>query len=157
LLLLGHPAVRLKAVTITPGTPAQVGLVRRALSWFRCDLPVGAFNLDHEKDCVSAWHYRNYGEAPPSRDAEPGDVVLIRECDERTTLLTAAPPKNLGAAVERGGFVLGRWVAQGGFAGEGVIPPEHQLPQFRGRLVFPSFNLDGAPRATRVALASSDI
>ena len=31
LLLLGHPRVDLRAVTITPGTPEQVGLVRWAL------------------------------------------------------------------------------------------------------------------------------
>jgi pyrimidine-specific ribonucleoside hydrolase len=157
LLLLGHPAVNLKAVTITPGTPAQVGLVRRALAWFGRDLPVGAFDLDHPKDCVSAWHYRVYGEAPLSRDAEPGAAVLLRECDERTTLVTGAPPKNLGAAVEHGSLVLGRWVAQGGFAGEGVVPLERQLPKFRGRVTCPSYNLDGAPRAVRVALAAPGI
>ena len=157
LLLLGHPAVRLKAVTITPGTAAQVGLVRRALSWFGCDIPVGTFDVDHPKECVSAWHYRAYGEALPSRDAEPGCDVLIRECDERTTLITGAPPKNLGAAVESGRFVLGRWVAQGGFAGEGVVPDERQLPQFRGWVVCPSYNLDGAPGATRAALGAASI
>jgi hypothetical protein len=157
LLLLGHPAVNLVAVTITPGTAAQVGLVRRALAWFERDIPVGAFDLDHPKECVSPWHYRVYGEAPPSRDAEPGPEVLLRECDARTTLVTGAPPRNLGAAVGRGGLVLGRWVAQGGFAGEGVVPRERQLPQFRGRVTCPSYNLDGALRATRAALAAPGI
>ena len=32
LLLLGHPQVNLKAVTVTPGTREQVGLVRQALA-----------------------------------------------------------------------------------------------------------------------------
>ena len=99
LLLLGHPAVRLKAVTVTPGSPQQVGLVRRALAWFGRDLPVGAYNLDHPKECVSPWHYEAYGPAEPSRDAEPGAEVLLRCCDENTTLLTGAPLKNLGAAL----------------------------------------------------------
>jgi len=157
LLLLGHPRVNLKAVTITPGTAAQVGLVRRALSWFGRDIPVGAYDLDYPKECVSAWHYRVYGEVPPSRDAQPGPVVLLGECDEGATLVTGAPPKNLGAAVRRGGLVLGRWVAQGGFAGEGVVPPEGQLPQFRGRVTCPSYNLDGALGATREALATPGI
>src|SRR5437867_351136 len=134
LLLLGHPRVNLKAVTIAPGTPAQVGLVRRALSWFGRDLPVGAFDLNHPKDCVSKWHYRVYGDAPASLDAEPGPAVLLRECDENTILVTGAPPKNLGAAVGSDGFVLGQWVAQGGFAGEGVVSAEQQLPQFKGKI-----------------------
>ena len=33
LLLLGHPQVNLKAVTITPGSQHQVGFVRAALAW----------------------------------------------------------------------------------------------------------------------------
>ena len=41
LLLLGHPEVHLKAVTVTPGSPDQIGLVRETLDWFGRDLPVG--------------------------------------------------------------------------------------------------------------------
>ena len=76
LLLLGHPAVTLQAVTVTPGAPDQIGLVRRALALFGRDIPVGAFNIDHPKSCVSTWHYRTYGSVPPSRDAEPGPGLL---------------------------------------------------------------------------------
>jgi hypothetical protein len=144
-------------VTISPGTQAQVGLARRALSWFDRDIPVGAFDIDNPKDCVSAWHYRAYGEAPPSSDAEPAAEVLVRECDENTTLLTGAPPKNLGAAIERGGLTLGRWVAQGGFAGEGVVPPERQLAKFRGMRICQTYNFNGAPKAVFAALAESGI
>jgi pyrimidine-specific ribonucleoside hydrolase len=152
LLLLGHPAVRLRAVTVTPGSAHQVGLVRRALSWFGRSLPVGAHNLDHPKPCVSSWHYQAYGEAPPSRDAEPGGLVLRRCCDEQTTLITGAPLKNLGSAMALDGFRLGRLVAQGGFAGEGVVPPERQLDKFRGRVTCPTFNLNGDPRSALAAL-----
>lgn len=158
LLLLGHPRVNLRAVTVTPGTQAQVGLIRKALSWFgREDIPVGAFDLRHPKDCVSAWHDRAFGKAEPSTDAEPGPELLRRICDEHTTLVTGAPLKNLGGAVHMDGFSLGRWVAQGGFAGEGVVPPERQLPQFRGRATCPSFNLDGARQAAFDALAAPGI
>lgn len=157
LLLLGHPSVRLKAVTLTPGTPAQVGLVRRALGWFGADLPVGASGLDHPKDCVSSWHARAYGPITPSRDAEPAAELLRRCCDEGTTLLTGGPPKNLGAALKLPGFRLGRWVAQGGFAGEGVVPREQQLEKFRGRVTCPTFNLNGDPRGALAALASPAI
>lgn len=57
LLLLGHPRVNLRGVTITPGTPDQVGVVRHALALFGRDIPVGAFDLDHATgsggSCVS--------------------------------------------------------------------------------------------------------
>jgi pyrimidine-specific ribonucleoside hydrolase len=163
LLLLGHPDVHLKAVTVTPGSAAQVGLVRRALAWFGRDLPVGAFHLGHPKDCVSAWHYRAYGQVPPSRAAEPGAEVLLRHCDGHTTLLTGAPLKNLGAAIrldaDRGGNALriGRWVAQGGFAGEGVVPRECQLEKFRGMTTCPTYNLNGDPKSALAALQAAGI
>lgn len=174
LLLLGHPRVDLRAVTITPGTPDQVGLVRQALAWFGRDIPVGAHNLDHRPRqpspgrvqargptaravCVSSWHYKAYGEAPPSRNALSGGHVLRDVCDETVTLVTGGPMKNLGAALKLPGFRLGRLVAQGGFAGEGVVPPEKQLEKFRGRVTCPTFNLNGDPQSALAALASPAI
>jgi hypothetical protein len=158
LLLLDHPAVALRGVTITPGTPDQVGLVRLALGWFgRDDLPVGAHDLDHPKACVSAWHRETFGDWAPSRDAVPGGELLHALCGPTTTLLGGAAPKNLGAALARDGFRLGRWVQQGGFAGEGVVPPERQLAKFRGLRSCPTFNLNGAPKAALAALASPAI
>ena len=159
LWLLGRPGVNLKAVTVTPGTAEQVGVVRRALGWFGRDVPVGAFDLDHPKRCVSPWHHDAYGPAPPSRDAAPGWEVLLGACDELTTLLTGAPLKNLGAVLRAAPdtFRVGRWVAQGGFAGEGVVPPEQQLPKFRGLTTCPTFNLNGDPKSALLALAAPNI
>ncbi|MEL6344277.1 MAG: nucleoside hydrolase [Myxococcota bacterium] len=155
LLLCGHPEVRLKAVTITPGTPEQVGFVRWGLAQFGLDIPVGAYNIDHPKQCLSRWHERVYGAAPPSRDARPGWEVLRDCCDADTTLITGAPLKNLGALLRRDDcddFVLGRWVAQGGFAGRGVVPPALQLTKFKNLDAVPTYNFGGAPRAAERAL-----
>ncbi|MGB1014597.1 MAG: nucleoside hydrolase [Nannocystaceae bacterium] len=162
LLLAQHPRVDLRAVTITPGTPDQVGLVREALSWLRCEIPVGVHNLDHGKECVSGWHHRVYGKIPPSRDAVDGGELLLEICDAETTLITGAPLKNLGAAIALGEargtpFTLGRWFAQGGFAGDGVVPREHQLEKFLGRKEVPTYNLNGAPKQALAALACPGI
>ncbi|MEM9072293.1 MAG: nucleoside hydrolase [Myxococcota bacterium] len=157
LLLLGHPAVDLRAVTITPGSRWQVGLIRKALEWFAVTIPVGARKLDHPKECVSHWHRKAYGAFEPSSDAEPAVDVLRRLCDETTTLITGAPVHNLGAACASTDFRLGRWVAQGGFAGHGVVPPELQLPKFAGRRTMATFNLGGAPKAALAALAHPGI
>ena len=163
LLLAGHPRVNLKAVTITPGTPEQVGLVRTALcEWLGLTIPIGAYNLEHKKDCVSGWHYKAYGRFSPSKDAIPGGKLLIDICDEHTTLVTGAPLKNLGAAIELSEntenenegkrLKLGRLVAQGGFAGVGVVPAHLQLEKFRGRQTCPTYNLNGAPAQALAAL-----
>jgi pyrimidine-specific ribonucleoside hydrolase len=163
LLLLGHPRVNLLGVTITPGTPDQVGVVRRALEWFDLKIPVGVFDLEHrpksqtERLCVSAWHYKAYGDFPPSRDAVSGPDLLRSLCNASTTLVTGAPLKNLGAALSKPGFELGRLVVQGGFAGEGVVPPERQLEKFRGLVTCPTYNLNGDPRSALAVIASPAI
>jgi pyrimidine-specific ribonucleoside hydrolase len=146
--------VNLRAVTVTPGSAAQIGVVRHGLALLgRTDVRIGAFNVAHPKTCVSPWHYRALGEVAPSLDAEPGAQVLVEVCDEQTTLVCGAPLKNLGAAIADGRLRVGQLVAQGGFAGEGVIPPGEQLPKFRGRSTCPSYNLNGDPRAALAALA----
>ena len=124
LLLLGHPRVNLIGVTVTPGTPDQVGVVRTALEWFGARakaIPVGAFNIEHRIKseepgegrhgrrgaCVSSWHYSAFGDMPASRDAVPGPELLRSLCGPSTTLVTGGPLKNLGAAINLPGFELG--------------------------------------------------
>jgi len=60
LLLLGHPMVHLKAVTIVPDTPDQIGFLRYVLNRFnRNDLLVGIFNMD-AKPALSKFHLKIY-------------------------------------------------------------------------------------------------
>lgn len=153
LLLLGHPRSNLKAVTVTPGTREQVGLVRWACAQLAPGryIPVGAFDPTRDKKCVSSWHYEVYGQIPPKDPDDRGGFILKRCCDENTTLVTGAPLRNIGVAMDLG-FKVGRWVAQGGFAGEGVVPPERQLEKFRGMVVCPTYNLNGDPKAALRAL-----
>jgi len=151
LLLLGHPQVDLRAVTITPGTKEQVGLVRQALAWFkRTDIRVGAHNIDHDKDCVSGWHYKAFPQLRKvlSDEAEVGWKVLDAVLGSNTTMVCGAALKNLGGLL--GQLRLhdrtpdyGRLYIQGGFAGEGVVPPEKQLEKFKGKATCPTFNLNG--------------
>lgn len=50
-----------------------------------------------------------------------------------------------------------RWVAQGGFAGDNLVPEKHRLAKFAGRTTCESFNFGGNKRATLAALASDRI
>lgn len=148
LLLLGHPRSNLKAVTVTPGTREQIGLVKwacRQLAPHRF-VPVGSFDPDRDKRCVSSWHYEVYGSIPPANPDAKGGEILLGACDGDTTLVTGAPLRNIGVAMDLG-FLVGKWVAQGGFAGEGVVPPERQLEKFRGMVTCPTYNLNGDPKA----------
>lgn len=157
LLLLGHPQVNLKAVTLMPGSTHQVGLVARTLELFGRKIPIGAYNLAHEKSCVSGWHEKVYGKIFPSTEAAEGWKVLLEQCDENTTLVTGAALKNLGRVLDEPAFRLGRLVAQGGFAGEGVVPTEQQLEKFKGKTTCPTFNLNGDVPSAFKALESTQI
>ena len=154
LFLLGHPKVNLKAVTIVPGTEDQIGFLRYVLHRFnREDLPLGSFNMD-AKPGLSKFHYKIYDNASisQSRDALDGSEILHKYCDEKTTLICGGPLKNVGKAIERGGFQLGRLVAQGGFAGDNIVPEDKRLAKFHGRLTCPTFNLGGDIRSAKVVL-----
>jgi pyrimidine-specific ribonucleoside hydrolase len=163
-LLCGHPQVDLKAVTITPGTPYQVGVVRYCLNRFDLNIPVGAYDLNHgngEKKCVSDWHYNNFGDIPPSLEALPGWEVLDKILGPETTLVTGGPLKNLGNLLTKMQIRLydhlpnlGKLVVQGGFAGEGVVPSNKQLSKFKGKVTCPTYNLNGDPKAAHLVLAS---
>ena len=151
LLLLGHPEVNLVAVTVTPGTREQLGLVRWALAEVgRADVALGAFAPDHDKRCVSQWHYDAYGLSPMSAEPDaPGHEILAQSFTGEATLVTGAALKNLGRllASEQRPEQLGALFVQGGFAGEGVVPDSDQLPKFRGKVTVPSFNLGGDPKS----------
>ncbi len=146
LFLLGHPMVNLKAVTIMPGSSHQVGLVRKALSWFDVDVPVGSFNSKHPKECVSPWHYQAYGNIEHSDQSEDAAHLILRLCDEQTTLITGGPLRNIANAITLGNntqkpLKAKAIVAQGGFAGEGVVPEEKQMKKFKGLKTAATYNL----------------
>ncbi|MFT5680241.1 MAG: inosine-uridine nucleoside N-ribohydrolase [Myxococcota bacterium] len=169
LFLAGHPDVTLRAVTVTPGGADQIAVVRWALAALELpDVVVGGFTppreqeeLDRERkgqvlDRVSGWHWRAY-DIPKVRDYDvlPGWEVLRDHLGEGVTLVTGGPLKNIGALLsEPGDAPLGRLFAQGGFAGDNIVPPQRRLAKFDGMLTCPTFNLNGAPQAALAAAVS---
>lgn len=115
---------------------------------------MGAYDIDREKPSVSQWHYSTFGNIPPSSNAQPGWQVLAENFDEDTTLVTGAPLKNLKVLLRDHdeGVTLGRWVAQGGFAGDPVVPEEHRLEKFAGKVTCPTYNFNGDPKGANLAL-----
>jgi inosine-uridine nucleoside N-ribohydrolase len=142
-----------------PGTPEQIGLVQNAIkNWFGRDIPVGAHNFASEKQAVSGWHSAAYGKITPATEAYPAVDLILEQSDADTVILTGGPPKNLSGSLKRAGeqgrkLELKKAVVQGGFAGEGVVPPELQMEKFRGLASCPSFNLNGDPKGTLQILA----
>lgn len=162
LFLCAHPAVELRAVTITPGSDQQVALVRwilqeMGLTHVRLGAQDWPANANKQVN-LSAQFYRSFGRSARGEPkCERADQLLLECCDERVTLVTGAPLHNLGDVLKMEGFRLGRWVAQGGFAGEGVVPRENQLEKFKGKEMCPTWNFGGNIAAAQAALSSEAI
>jgi pyrimidine-specific ribonucleoside hydrolase len=157
-----HPCVNLLAVTVTPGSIEQVGVVRHLLDRLgRQGLPIGSFSGGHSNpNQVSDFHRRWLGDVGSATPTGTGIDILaevFRRLPE-ATLLTGAPLKNPGTMLQRYQDVrIGTWVAQGGFAGDSVVPPELRLPKFAGRETCPTFNFNGAPLLAEEMIASDRI
>jgi len=151
-LLATHPLVELACVTVVPGSPHQVGLVRLILDRLGVSVPVGARSPGHPKPAVSDFHASWLGSWPDAEpDGEGCDVLLAAARSGRgTVLLTGAPLTNSGRALAKlspGESFFRSWTCQGGFAGDSVVPPEDRLEKFAGLETCPTFNLNGDPRS----------
>jgi len=145
LFLCSHPAVDLRAVTITPGSEEQVALVRWILQEMgMTGVRLGAQEWPKNKTKsvnLTTSFYRSFGRQFQGKPVcESASEVLRDCCGENVTLVTGGPLHNLGAALQWNDFRLGRWVAQGGFAGEGVVPRDMQMDKFKGKEVCSTWN-----------------
>lgn len=162
LFLASHPMVELRAVTVTPGSEEQVALVRwllQQLGLAHVRLGAQGWPANAKKPVeLKTRFYQSFGRASSGDpQCERADKVLFDCCDKMTTLVTGAPLHNLGDVLQMTGFHLGRWVAQGGFAGEGVVPREKQMDKFKGKETCPTWNFGGNIPAAQAALATMAI
>ena len=160
-LVATHPDVRLRGVTVNPGTPAQIGVVRHLLQRTgREDVRVGARTPNADREAVSPFHRTWLGALP---SAEPDSLAhdllaeLLTQWPE-AVLLTGAPLHNMRLLLNHHPDVMiQRWVAQGGFAGDNLVPPHLRLPEFEGMTSCLSFNFNGDKKGAQLALGSARI
>lgn len=144
LLLIAHPEYRLRSVSVTPGTNEQVGMIKSVLQ--RCGvghIPVGSAVPGYDKNCVSKFYYDWLGlfeGMPPDLDSSSLLLQSLQKWPE-LTLVTGAPLKGFKNLSET--LPIHRWVAQGGFAGDRVVPVEFRLDKFAGMDTCPTYNFNG--------------
>lgn len=159
-LVATHPAVRLVAVTVNPGTPAQIGVVRAVLARLAIDVPVGARRLEGGGGAVSSFHYSWLGVTAKARPDFVAHELLAQVLTEQpdTVLLTGAPLHNLHLLLSNHPTVtLTRWVAQGGFAGDNLVTPHDRLPKFAGMTTCATYNFGNDAKGALAALSSDHI
>ena len=158
LILIAHPAYRLRSVSVTPGTDEQVGMIRYVLD--ACglpDIPIGSAAPGYDKNCVGRFYRDWLGDFPHAKPDSPTAEVLLDSLRQwpDLTLLTGAPLKGLRPLAPD--QPISRWVAQGGFAGDNVVPEQHRLEKFAGMVTCPTYNFNGAPEAALQLLANPNI
>jgi pyrimidine-specific ribonucleoside hydrolase len=149
-------------VTVNPGTPAQLGVVRTVLSRLGVEVPVGARvnGQAGANDAVSPFHRMWLGETPSASADEVAHELLARVLTDHpdTVLLTAAPLHNLRLLLNNHPSVsVGRWFAQGGFAGDNVVPAADRLAKFAGSVTRESFNFGHDAKGALRALSSDRV
>ncbi|OJJ17788.1 nucleoside hydrolase [marine bacterium AO1-C] len=145
--LIAHPAISLRAVTVTPGTDEQIGLVHHILKTTKhTDIPVGSYRPNYDKNCVSIYYRRWLGNFESTSPDDEGYKIISQTLDEYPdlTIITGAPLTNFGSLEVK--QPIHRWIAQGGFAGDNVVPPQYRLPKFNGLLFCPTYNFNGGPK-----------
>jgi len=149
-LLATHPRAKLVGATIHPGGFDQVGIVRHVLDRLgRTDVPIGIGSLKKQTSKVSQFHYDWLGKISPCQpQGSATEVIKQVLLDFPTThLITGAALTNIWKASSEVWPFFRTWTCQGGFAGDNIVPPEHRLPKFAGKLTCPTFNLGGDSKA----------
>jgi inosine-uridine nucleoside N-ribohydrolase len=158
-LLLGHPSIEIVAVTIHPGTPDQIGLVREVLADMHAPgIPVGYHNIDHGKLCVSRWYYKNGFQVVPSTEAVPAGQLILDLTTPVTTIITGGPLTNIASAIRLGQQQSKplhplKLTIQGGYAGCNIVPDTDALSKFRGLVAQSTYNLGGNGAAAYTVLS----
>jgi len=152
--LLGHPKVNLHAITVTPGGKKQVGLVKTVLNRMNIDIPVGARTPDYTKNAVSSYYEKVLGKIPEINADDIGWKVISDTVKKvpNITVITGAPVTNLYESFMNDTIKLKKWVAQGGFAGDNIVPENLRLQKFDGMLTCPTFNFNGNPKGAEFLL-----
>jgi inosine-uridine nucleoside N-ribohydrolase len=156
-IIATHPAVSLDAVTVNPGTREQIGVVRRILARAGAeDVAIGARDSAARTDAVSAFHRDWLGATTPADPDAPAHELLAGTLARRpdTVILSGAPLHNVRDLLRHhAGVRVRRWVAQGGFAGDNLVPASQRLDKFAGRTASESHNFGANKKATLAVLA----
>lgn len=158
-LLASHPFVKLCGVTVTPGSKAQIAVIKLLLEKLqRTDVPVGSRNPNHPKQCVSEFHYNWLEKSLASEAHEPDGLgeEILKLASEAGDLkiVSGAALSCVASYLEKYATSISELVIQGGFAGDSVVPEDQRLEKFVGRETCPTFNLNADVPAAKTIIAT---
>lgn len=145
----------LVGVTVFPGDPEQVWLVKRVLEKLGKDVKVGASGCS-PKNRVSTFYRKWLGLGEVKQQNPDGSHIEVLRASSKAGahLITGAALSNVYGFSLNEKFEFDGWTCQGGFAGDNVVPPENRLGKFAGKTVCPTYNLNGDIPAAKHLLLS---
>lgn len=166
--LCSHPDVDLKAVTIIPGSPEQVAIVKHVLNHTgKLDVKIGVpnpkqviFKQTGTNFIVSKFHYKVIKDLKPDYSAEESNKIYFETIRENPDLviLTGGPVTNFANFLKKYPKVtISKWVGQGGFAGSNIVPDADVLPKFKGKESCRTFNFCQDSASANFLLQSKQI
>lgn len=150
LLYLVSAGVNIKAITVSPGDPDQIALVKFILRELDLDIPVGADIKDRNKKSLTGFHIGLMDKYKATRYAEAdeyGPELITKVFDNfpNSELFVIGPAQGIGkyliASLDK---EITKATIQGGFISyETHGLPCRRLSKFEGRTTYQSFNLNG--------------
>jgi inosine-uridine nucleoside N-ribohydrolase len=155
------------ALAVHPGSPEQIGMIQNVFEYIKFPeqyanrLIICASNPG-QKYVPNGKYARVFGKFKPFIGEVPeASNVLINLCHkygEHLTYLTLGPPVALGRALMKDDkIILGTWVAQGGFAGVGVMEEDQVMDKFKNLVQCHTTNFNLAPKEALIALESPNV
>ena len=159
---LMNPNIDVLALCVYPGSRPQLGCIQKLLQYINYKKPLVLSSFDSNKEFYpSVLYERVYGKYSsydgPLLSATDTVIKLGKEHND-ITFVSLGPPKVLAAALKKDeGIKVDRWVAQGGFAGVGVMDEDKILEKFKGLVECPTWNLGGAVKEAKYMLRDDRI
>lgn len=156
IILLQNKEIKIRAVVVTPGSLLQIGLIKHILNTYGYNVPVGGYN--NKSDAKLGHQYAKLFDFTPAQPTEYVDgVSLLRDNSGPDVILfTIGPPKASGKLMtEYPQTEFKELVAQGGFAGVGVVPEDKILEKFKGLTRCVTCNFSGGKQYTTALLDSA--
>jgi len=159
--IVSRPEWELVGLTVNPGSVQQIKTMQALCRELQVSPLIGSFNLSHPKArSAGIWlDICDISKCSGVTDGTGDEVYarLISNYGSRLLIISGAPMKCMEQFFRNNpNAEVDLWVAQGGFAGDNIVPPEHRLKKFQGMTECPTFNFGGC-RGTMGLLENSNI
>jgi len=150
--IVSRPEWELVGLTVNPGSVQQIKTMQALCRELEVSPLIGSFDISHQRASsgriwLDMCDISNCSGVPDG-SGEEVYTRLISDFGSRLLIISGAPMKCMGQFFKNNPDAeIDLWVAQGGFAGDNIVPPEHRLKKFEGMTECPTFNFGGCQEA----------